>query len=269
MKKSHFYIFIFLYILSLLYLILTLPIGPNEAKIFFIKNEILHHISNLFYGFFKNNLDFRVIFLIFGILNIYLFFLISKIYLIDSSKSYFATFVFALLPGIITSSVIINLDVFIITLVLIFILANYKRLKVLEILTMIILLLIHKASAIFFISVSIYFAFKRDKIMFTLSILFTATSIIYFNGLDIGGKPKGTFLALFGLYSAIFSPIIFITFFYSLYRIWLRDKKDILWYISSTAFIISIFLSLRQKVTNHRLCPICNSGYYTYSVNIL
>ncbi len=73
MKKSHFYILYLIYI-SLLYLILTLPIGPNEQNTPH-KNEILHHISNLFYGFFKNNLDFRVIFFIFGILNIYLFFL--------------------------------------------------------------------------------------------------------------------------------------------------------------------------------------------------
>jgi len=247
MQKRYFIIFITIYISSLLYLILTLPIGSNEAKIFFSKGELLYYISHIFDNRFKNNLDFRLPFFIFGLINLYLFYLIAKEHL-DKNKSYFATSIFALLPGIITSSVIVNIAVFVITLVLIFIFAHLKRFRGLEIVSMLTLLFIHDASAIFFISLSIYFAFKRDKFMFTLSILFTAISLIYFNGLDIGGKPKGRFLELFGLYSAIFSPIVFIAFFYSLYRIWLREKKDIIWYISFTAFIISIFLSLRQKV---------------------
>jgi len=248
MKKKDFFLFIFLYITSLIYLILTLPIGTNEAKILFSDYKILSNIANLFKGVFNNNLDFRFLFFIFGIFNIYLFYLISKLYLKDDSKSYFATFIFALLPGIITSSVIINIAVFVITLVLIFILAHFRGWRLLEIASMITLLFIHDASVIFFISLSIYFAFKRDRFMFTLSILLTAISLIYFNGLDIGGKPKGTFLALFGLYSALFSPLVFIAFFYSLYRVWLREKKDIIWYISFTAFILSILLSLRQNV---------------------
>jgi len=248
MKRQHFLLFLIIYIGSLLYLILTLPIGSNEAKIFFSNRGILYHLAHLFHGIFNNNLDFRFPFFIFGLINIYLFFLVSRIYLKEDSKSYFATFIFALLPGIITASVIINIAVFVISLVLLFILAHFKGWKILEILSMVALLFIHDASVIFFISLSIYFAFKRDKFMFTLSILFTAISLIYFNGLDIGGKPKGTFLALFGLYSALFSPIVFIVFFYSLYRIWLREKKDILWYISFTAFILSILLSLRQRI---------------------
>jgi len=247
MQKRYFILFITIYISSLLYLILTLPIGSNEAKIFFSENGTLYYLSHIFDNNFKNNLDFRFPFFIFGLINIYIFYLISREYL-DKSKSYFATFIFALLPGIITSSVIVNIAVFVITLVLIFIYAHIKNYRTLEIISMLTLLIIHDASAIFFISLSIYFAFKRDKFMFSFSIMLTAISLIYFNGLDIGGKPKGRFLELFGLYSAIFSPIVFIVFFYSLYRIWLREKKDIIWYISFTAFIISIFLSLRQKV---------------------
>jgi len=247
-RDKLFFLFVVVYILSILNIILTLPIGSNEAKIFYSESGILYQISHIFYGAFNNNLDFRLPFFIFGILNMYLFFILSKIYLNDIKKSMFATTIFTLLPGIITSSVIINIAPFVITLVLIFIISYSKGWKILEILSMIALLLIHDASVIFFISLSIYFAFERDRAMFTLSILFTAVSLIYFNGLDIGGKPKGTFLELFGLYSALFSPIVFIVFFYSLYRIWLREKKDILWYISFTAFILSILLSLRQQV---------------------
>ena len=120
---------------------------------------------------------------------------------------------------------------------------------------MFLLLFIHDASVIFFISLSIYFAFKRDSKLFGISIIFTAISLLYFNGLDIGGKPKGKFLELLGLYVALFSPLVFIYFFYALYRIWLREKKDILWYISFTAFVLSILLSLRQQVIMTDFAP--------------
>ncbi len=255
MRKKDFYLFIFLYILSLLYLAINIPIGPNEAIVFYGDKNILYYITHIFDNYFGNGLDFRLPFLLSGLLNLYLFFKISKIYCRDDSKSYLATTIFALLPGIITSSVIVNIAVFVISLVLIFLILHVQKRVILQGVVMLALLFVHDASVIFFISLSIYFAFKRDSKLFGLSILFTAISLLYFNGLDIGGKPKGKFLELFGLYMALFSPLVFIYFFYALYRIWLREKKDILWYISFTAFVLSILLSLRQQVIMTDFAP--------------
>jgi len=248
MSKRKFYIFIFLYILSLFYLAIELPIGPNEAKVFYTDNGILYYATHLFYGYFGNELDFRLPFLLTGILNLYLFYLMSQNYCKNKEQSYLATTIFALLPGIITASVIVNIAVFVITLVLGFVILHAKGQTLLEGVVMLLLLFVHDASVIFFISVSIYSAIKRDRKLFIIAIIFTAVSLLYFNGLDIGGKPKGKFLELFGLYVALFSPFIFIYFFYALYRVWLREEKDILWYISFLAFILSILLSLRQRV---------------------
>ncbi|HHC11221.1 MAG TPA: hypothetical protein ENK79_01145 [Campylobacterales bacterium] len=255
MPNRQFYIFIFLYTIALFYLAIELPIGPNEAKVFYTDTKLLHYATHLCSDFFGNGLDFRLPFLIFGLLNIYLFFVMSKIYFKQDSQSYLATTIFALLPGIITASVIVNIAVFVITLVLGFIILHANRQIVGEGVVMLLLLFVHDASVIFFISLSIYFAFKRDSKLFGISILLTAISLLYFNGLDIGGKPKGKFLELLGLYVALFSPLVFIYFFYALYRIWLREKKDILWYISFTAFVLSILLSLRQQVIMTDFAP--------------
>ena len=255
MEKSHFYIFLILYTSSLLYLAINLPIGVNEAKIFFTDRGLLGFMTHLCNGCFENGLDFRLPFLLFGVLNIYLFFLMSRTYFQDISQSYLATTIFSLLPAIITASVIVNIAVFVISLVLGFVILHTRGQIVLEGVVMLLLLFVHDASVIFFISLSIYFAFKRNSKLFGISIIFTAISLLYFNGLDIGGKPKGTFLELFGLYVALFSPLIFIYFFYALYRIWLREKKDILWYISFTAFVLSILLSLRQQVIMTDFAP--------------
>ena len=255
MSARQFYTFIIFYTIALFYLAIELPIGPNEAKVFYTDRDILHFMTHLCLGCFGNNLDFRLPFLIFGLINIYLFFYMSRSYCKYESQSYLVTTIFALLPGIITASVIVNIAVFVITLVLGFIILHAKKQIVGEGVFMLLLLFVHDASVIFFISLSIYFAFKRDKKLLIISIIFVTISLLYFNGLDIGGKPKGKFLELFGLYVALFSPFVFIYFFYALYRIWLREKKDILWYISFTAFILSIILSLRQQVIMTDFAP--------------
>ena len=255
MTKKQFYLFIIVYITALFYLAIDLPIGPNEAKVFYTDTKILYFMTHLCLNCFGNGLDFRLPFLAFGILNIYLFFAMSRNYCKYESQSYLATTIFSLLPGIITASVIVNIAVFVISLVLGFIVLHAKKQIVGQGVVMLLLLFVHDASVIFFISLSIYFAFKRDSKLFGIAIIFTAISLLYFNGLDVGGKPKGKFLELFGLYVALFSPFIFIYFFYALYRIWLRGKKDILWYISFTAFILSILLSLRQQVIMTDFAP--------------
>ena len=236
-------------------MVTELPIGLYEAKIFYTDENFLYYVTHLFHGWFGNGLDFRLPFLLFGLLNIYLFFLMSKNYCKENEKSYLATTIFALLPGIITASVIVNIAVFVITLVLEFLILHTKRQTAWQGVVMFLLLFLHDASVIFFISLSIYFAFKRDSRLFGVTISFTAISLLYFNGLDIGGKPEGKFLELLALYVALFSPFVFIYFFYALYRIWLRAQKDILWYISFTAFALSILLSLRQQVIMTDFAP--------------
>jgi hypothetical protein len=255
MSRQLFYIFIFLHISALYYLATTLPIGPNEAKVYYTDSSILFYLTHFAEGWFNSSLDFRFPFLFFGILNIPLFFMMSRLYCSDLNQSYLSTTIFVLLPGIITASVLVNIAVVVITLVLTFIILHEKNQRLLQGVVMLILLFIHDASVIFFIAVAIFSAFKRDNRLFTLAIIFAGIALLYFNGLDIGGKPKGKFLELIGLYVALFSPLVFIYFFYALYRIWLRESKDMLWYISFVAFISSIFLSLRQQVIMTDFAP--------------
>jgi len=255
MTKTKFLLFIIFYIIALFHLAINLPIGPHEATIYYTDTKLLYYLTHMAEGWFGNGLDFRLPFVVFGLLNIPLFFIMSKLYFVNKQESYLATTIFMLLPGIITSAILVNIAVLVITLVLGFIIFYEKKKIIGQGLTMIALLLVHDASVIFFIALAIFSAFKRDTILFTMSIILSAISLLYFNGLDIGGTPSGRFLELFGLYIALFSPLVFIYFFYALYKIWLREKKDILWYISFIAFILSIFLSLRQRVNMTDFAP--------------
>jgi len=240
---------------ALVYLAITLPIGPNEAKLYYVDEKVLYALTHFAKGWFGNGLDFRLPFLFFGLVNMALFFIMSKNYFQNLKESYLATTIFALLPGIITSSVLVNIAVVVVTLVLLFLIFYEHKRVYLEALTMILLLLIHNASIIFFISIAIFSAFKRDRLLFAFAISLAGISLLFPNTLEVSGRPSGEFMELFGLYMALFSPFVFIYFFYALYRIWLRERKDILWYISFTAFTLSVLLSLRQQVIMTDFAP--------------
>lgn len=255
MSRILFYIFTFLYILALIHLASTLPIGPHEAKIYYTDTHLLYYLTHFAEGWFRNELDFRLPFLLFGVLNIPLFYIMSLLYFENRQESYLATTIFMLLPGIITSAILVNSAVLVITLVLGFIIFYEKKMIFWQCINMVLLFFVHQASVIFFIALAIFFVFRREQKFFIVSLVFIVVDLIFFNGLDISGRPQGEFLELFGLYIALFSPFVFIYFFYTLYRVWLRGKRDILWYISFTAFILSILLSLRQQVIMTDFAP--------------
>ncbi len=255
MSRSQFYIFYIVYATAIIYLATTLPIGTHEAVVFYTDEGMLKTLTHLLEGYLGNGLDFRLPFVLFGLVNISLFFYMSKEYFDKVEDSFLATTLFALLPGIITSSILVNVAVIVITLVMLFLIFYAKKFVWLQGLVAILLLYLHDASIIFFISIAIFSAFKRDSVLFTISVILIAISFLYFNNLSVGGHPSGKFLELFALYVALFSPLVFIYFFYALYRIWLREKKDILWYISFTAFTLSILLSLRQQVIMTDFAP--------------
>ena len=247
MSRTLFYTFLAFYTSAILYLANTIPIGPHEATIYYTDRSILYFLTHILENYFDNSLGFRLPFVIFGFLNIPLFYIMSQLYLKKEEESYLATAIYLLLPGIITSTILVNISVLVITFVLFFIIFYERKNLLGEALSMFLLLVLHDASIIFFIALSIFFTIQAKRKRLIISITFTIISL-YFNGLEIGGRPTGEFLQLFGLYMALFSPLVFLYFFYALYRIALRESKDILWYISFTAFLSSVLLSLRQQV---------------------
>ncbi len=255
MSQIKFYAFCVVYATALIYLAMTLPIGTHEALVFYTDKGILRELTHFAEGWFGNGLDFRLPFVVFGLLNLSLFFMMSKQYFDKIEDSFLATTIFALLPGIITSAILVNIAVLVITLVMAFLIFYAKKLVWLQAGVAILLLYLHDASIIFFISLAIFSAFKRDRLLFAISAMLIAISFVYFNDLTVGGHPEGKFLELFALYAALFSPLVFIYFFYALYRIWLREKKDILWYIAFSSFVLSILLSLRQQVIMTDFAP--------------
>jgi hypothetical protein len=120
---------------------------------------------------------------------------------------------------------------------------------------MLILFFIHEASIIFFVALLLYAIVNKDKKLAIGSSAFLLAFIYLAKGIEIGGRPSGHFIEIFGLYATVFSPLLFLYFFYAMYRILLREKKTLLWYISFTALVFSLLLSLRQRVSITDFAP--------------
>jgi len=248
MKKQHLFLAIFVYVCAVLYLSVTTPISPHEAKIFYTSTDIvstlMHWGDDLIGGF----LGLRLFFVLLGLMTVVLYYELSRRYFSKPEDAYLATILFMFLPGTLTATTLVNVAILVLPLVLFFVLM-YERGNVWSLpFVMLALFFIHEASIIFFVALLLYAVVHKDKKLAIFSAAFLGAFIYLLKGIEIGGRPEGHFVEIFGLYASIFSPLLFLYFFYAMYRILLREKKTLLWYISFTALAFSLLLSIRQRV---------------------
>ncbi|SFV68868.1 Arginine/ornithine antiporter ArcD [hydrothermal vent metagenome] len=248
MKKQYFLFVLPLYIIAVFYLALTTPLSPHEAKLLYASHNaasvLMHWSSGIIPGF----IGLRIFFVFFGFLSIWFFYELGRRHFEKREDAYLATFIFMLLPGIITASTLSNIGILVLPLVLLFVLLYEERKMLYLPLIMLALFFIHEASILFFVAVLLYGIIHKDKKLTIAASAFLLAFVYLAKGITIGGRPSGHFAEIFGLYATVFSPLVFLYFFYTMYRILLRGKKNLLWYISFTAFAFSLLLSIRQRI---------------------
>ena len=77
----------------------------------------------------------------------------------------------------------------------------------------------------------------------------------HFYGFDIGGHPNAYILDTLAAYGAVMSPFIFLYYIYAVYRVYIKEEKNIFWFITTIPFLVSLFLSLRQPVAFELFAP--------------
>ena len=255
MKKQHFLLASFLYVCAVLYLAITTPISPHEAKIFYTSEDLLAtlmHWGDTFVGVF---IGLRFFFVLAGFLTVSLFYELSRRYFDKREDAYMATVLFMFLPGILTATTLVNVAILVLPLVLLFVLMYERGSFWILPFIMLALFFIHEASIIFFVSLLLYALVHKDKKLAISSAAFLIAFVYLSKGIEIGGGPSGHFVEIFGLYASVFSPLLFLYFFYAMYRILLREKKTLLWYISFTALAFSLLLSIRQRIVLTDFAP--------------
>ena len=255
MKKKYFIYLLFFYVIAVFYLASTTPISPHEAKIFYTSYDIVSVSMHLGTQLISSFLGLRIIFILFGFLSIALFYRLSRRHFKKKEDAYLSTTIFMLLPGILTAVTLANVAIIVLMIVLLFVLFYEKKYYFILPLLMLALFFIHEASIIFFAALLIYGIIHKDKKLSIFASAFLIAFIYLAKGIEIGGRPSGHFIEIFGLYATVFSPLLFIYFFYAMYRIFLRENKTLLWHISFTALAFSLLLSLRQRVNITDFAP--------------
>lgn len=255
MKKQHFFLASFLYVCAVLYLAITTPISPHEAKTFYTSEDLLstlmHWGDNVLGGF----IGLRLVFILAGFLSLFLFYELSRRYFDKREDAYMSTVLFMFLPGILTATTLVNVAILALPLVLLFVLLYERGSFWILPFIMLALFFIHEASIIFFVALLLYSIVHKDKKLGISSAAFLIAFVSLSKGIEIGGEPSGHFIEIFGLYASVFSPLLFLYFFYAMYRILLREKKTLLWYISFTALAFSLLLSVRQRISITDFAP--------------
>ena len=241
----------------LLYAANSLSISYNEAEIFFQKHSLLSYILKLSAHFFgQNDLAVRGVMIFFHIASVVLMYKVSKFYIKLEFDRIIAVLLFVLLPGTLASALIINNAGICIALALLCIYLFHIKKKILFSLFFCLAFFIDGDFLIFYAGFFIFALYKRKPPLAWLSaILFLLT--LYFFGFETNGRPSGHFIDTFGIFAAVFSPFVFIFFVYTIYRIWVKEKKDLLWFIAICSFCFCMIVSVRQRLELEQFLPFC------------
>ena len=251
---------IFFLLLGLDALILLLEtshvsISYNEALVLYGHSSFLQYITRIFIALFgQNDIGLRLAMILMHLGSVILLYQISKRYLKSERNRLWLVAIFMLLPGVISSAIVVNHAGVIIFSLLLYIYLDGVLGEKYSAVILLFLALLDPGFSYLFIGLGIYYLVHKQRWMLGYTTLLYFLSINIYN-VKIDGAPSGHFLDILGLYSAILTPIIFVYLFYVLYKRYLTNKIDKLWYISATTLLISLVLSFRQRVDIEVFAP--------------
>ncbi len=252
--KYFFYFILFIVLLVLLTTANTLSISYKEALNVFVNNSLLSLITNTsIYIFGQNDIALRLPFIFFYFLSVLLMYLSTQNFFKYEKDRFISIIVFMILPGLLSAGLLVN-SAIVVTFFTILYVYYFKKTGKHSYLLLCLFLFIDNSFAIFFLALFFFSLSNRENKLLVVSlILFGLSMSIY--GFDTGGKPKGFFVDTFGIYASIFSPLLFIYFLYSIYRIGVKGERTLVWYISATSLLFSLIFSMRQRVYIEDFAP--------------
>lgn len=250
-------LFLILDFLALLYGASTLSISVSEARDFFDPLSFSSFFAHLgVYLFGRNDFGLRFFQIILHLASCILIYSISLKYVIKKQDAIYSVLLFMLLPGTIASALIFNPAALIIFLSLSILWAYFYKERLLFYALLVLVLFVDKTFMFVFIALFFYGLYKKDAWIFIpAGVLFGVSISLY--GFEAGGKPHSYLLDTLGIYAACFSPLVFLYFFYCIYKLCFSKEKDIFYFLSATTFIFCLLLSLRQKLFMDDFLPFC------------
>lgn len=246
---------LFFHTVVLLYLTNEFSISFKEAYIYFSSDisllSLITNFSTTLFG--QNDFALRGPFIVFYIASSILLYLITKDFFKTELQRLISIAIFMILPGVNSAALLVNESIVVVFFTLLY-LTIYKFKKRHCYTLLVLFLFVDNSFAILFLGLFFYSLANKNNNLLVISLILFGISMSYF-GFDIGGKPKSYLLDTFGIYASIFSPVLFLYFFYAIYRIGIKGEKEIIWYISATALGMSLIFSLRQNIKIEDFAP--------------
>lgn len=232
-----------------------LSISYYEALLISGDLSFLKVLTNASFSIFGHN-DFALRFpmIAMHLLSAFMLFEISQKYVKVERNRFWLLLLFMLLPGVMSSALIVNSAGFLIFALFLFVYIYEKYSRKATYFLLFIYMLLDGNFAVLFLSLGFYALSMKDRTFFIFNLMLLSGSLFLY-GIDTHGSPKGYFLDTIGIYAAIFSPILFIYLFYVLYRRYLTKDFDLLWFIAASALCLSLLLSFRQKIAVEYFAP--------------
>jgi 4-amino-4-deoxy-L-arabinose transferase-like glycosyltransferase len=248
--------FIFLGVDALL-LVLEIPdlsISYHEARIFFLDHSPLHYLINISTSLFgQNDYALRLPMIVLHLLSGILLYEIAKPYAKYERDRLWMMVIYMLLPGVNSAAILVDDAGLILFFVMLYVYLHQRCYKLAYGVFPFLMLVDASFMFLYFASALYAYESQKSKLFIVSTVLFVATLLIY--GFDVSGAPEGQFLDTLGIYAIIFSPIVFLYLFYVLYRHALLGERNYLFYIATSAFILSLLLSFRQRIDVAMFAP--------------
>ena len=231
-----------------------LSISYYEAKIFFGPDSFLQSYITYFTTLFgQNNYALRLPMIALHIGSVLFFYEITASFAKYERDRLWVTLIFMMLPGVTSAGLLVD-DAGIVLFFLMFYLFLQQRMQQVSYLLLVLLVLVDNSFMFLFLA-QIFYGYDTKRYRFMLYNFFLFLVSIGWYGFDFGGTPKSSFVDTLGIYATVFSPLIFFYVFYVLYRRFVVQKRDLLFYIASTAFVVSLLLSFRQRIGVETFAP--------------
>ena len=239
------------------YAISTLSISYYEADAFYNSPKISAVLARFSVEIFgQNDYALRLPFVICHIFSVALLYKVSKQILKRKFDRVVSAVVFILLPATMASAILVNDAGIIIALSLLSIYLYQLRKMLAFFALLCVLPFVSGAFLVYFSAIFAFGVYRRDARMAWVAALLFALCF-YFYGFNSGGKPSGHLLDTVSIFAAAFSPFIFVYFVYAMYRIWIKEAKNLLWFVCITAFLFCLVLSIRQRLELENYLPFC------------
>ncbi|MFH0710267.1 MAG: hypothetical protein V2A75_08675 [Pseudomonadota bacterium] len=231
-----------------------LSISFYEANILYGDSSLLKSFSTFFLNIFgSNDYALRIPMIVIHLISTILLYLISSYYVSRPNDKLWIVFIYLLLPGITSSALLVNVAGLKIVTLFAFV-YMYLRFNNWSLILLPLFMMLDVTAIFLYFSITLFGISRKQWLTAGVSLGLLILAVLFF-GVDLSGRPQGRFLDALGIYSAIFSPVVFMYLFYVLYRRYMSHERDLVWMIASSMFVISLLLSFRQKVNIQDFAP--------------